>query len=342
MDGIPSLADFMVGGLTAYRLFVENHSPEQLGRWRFLEVVSRLGEKTLTYSPKLDIRYSRALGVMLPGLYAGILALFCVVYDVLPGPEFLVLVFFIYAAYNKTTRRFMGDWAPFVLTFLSFEAMYGIVGGIPKLIHVEQLSNFELNMFGSIPTLTLQQLLRTPFLDYLGAFFYSLHFIAPTVFGFVLWKFAPDNYKKYTLALALGTYSALVTFLVYPAAPPWYGVGATRILFQVDTSLGVPFYRTLMDFVSSNQFAAFPSLHAMYPMVISLYALKIKKSKALPILILPFGVWFSAVYLGEHYITDIIGGILYATAAFLIVEKLVPHIARRLPQRTKPRAESAP
>jgi membrane-associated phospholipid phosphatase len=123
---------------------------------------------------------------------------------------------------------------------------------------------------------------------------------------------------------------------VYPAAPPWAGVDATRILFDVDKSFGVPFYRTLMDFVSSNPYAAFPSLHAMYPTIISLYALKIKKSKALPILILPVGVWFSAVYLGEHYVIDIVGGALYAVTAFLVVEKLVPRIAKKLPTRAKP------
>jgi membrane-associated phospholipid phosphatase len=277
---------------------------------------------------KFDYRYSNLLGVAFPGVYAAILCVFCIVYDVLPGPEFIVLCFFIYAAYNKRSRRFIGDWAPFVMTFLSFEAMYGIVGSLPKLVHIAQPISAELQLFGSIPTLVLQQLYRTPFLDYLGAFFYSLHFIAPTVFAFVLWKYSPQNYRKYALALAIGTYSALITFLVYPVAPPWFGVNATRILFQVDNNLGVPFYRTIFDYVSSNQFAAFPSLHAMYPWLISLYALKIKKTRALPILVLPAGVWFSAVYLGEHYVVDIIGGIIYGTCAFLLVEKLVPIIIR--------------
>jgi membrane-associated phospholipid phosphatase len=62
--------------------------------------------------------------------------------------------------------------------------------------------------------------------------------------------------------------------------------------------------------------------------LISLYALKIKKAKALPILVFPAGVWFSAVYLGEHYVVDLIGGIIYGTCAFLLVEKLVPIIIR--------------
>jgi membrane-associated phospholipid phosphatase len=131
------------------------------------------------------------------------------------------------------------------------------------------------------------------------------------------------------VALAIGTYSALLTYLFYPAAPPWFGVGATRILIQMDKGLGVPFYRTIFDFIQSNPFAAFPSLHAMYPWLIALYALKIKKTKALPILLLPVGVWFSTVYLGEHYVVDLIGGVIYGTCAFLLAEKLIPRIIRQ-------------
>jgi membrane-associated phospholipid phosphatase len=277
------------------------------------------------------------LGVVFPSVYAAILGVFCIVYKVLPGPEFIALIFLIYAAYNKTTRRFIGDWGPFIFIFLSFEALYGIVGSLNIPPHIQEPINADLSLFGYLPTVVLQQLYRSSFLDYLGAFFYSLHFIAPTVFAFVLWKYSPKNFGKFTLALAIGVYSALVTFLVYPVAPPWIGVNevygagtVVRILFQVDNNMGIPFFRTIYDYISSDSYAAFPSLHAMLPWLISLFALKIKKIKALPILILPAGVWFSAVYLGEHYVIDIIGGVIYGTCAFLLVEKLVPRIIPKL------------
>jgi membrane-associated phospholipid phosphatase len=66
------------------------------------------------------------------------------------------------------------------------------------------------------------------------------------------------------------------------------------------------------------------------PFLISLFAIKIWKVKALPILIFPVGVWFSAVYLGEHYVIDILGGILYAVAAFVVVESVIPFLSKRL------------
>jgi membrane-associated phospholipid phosphatase len=273
--------------------------------------------------------FSRILGTALPAVYASILCIFYLVHELFPGPEFIVLCFFIYAAYNKRSRRFVKDWVPFVTVFLSYEAIYGLIGKMWGIVHIFEPIKTELLIFGTIPTLVLQLFCRTPVLDYLGAVFYSLHFIAPIVFAFMLWKHRPKDYWRYTLAFAICTYSALITFLIYPVAPPWFGVQATRILFQVDRNLGLPIYRTIFDYIQPNPFAAFPSLHATYPWLISLYAFKIGKKKALPILLLPLGVWFSAVYLGEHYVVDIIGGVAYATIAFFVVEKLIPKLLSR-------------
>jgi membrane-associated phospholipid phosphatase len=279
-------------------------------------------------------RSSSVLAVALPSTYMLVVAIFCLWYNIIPGPEFLVLGFFIYAAYNKWSKRFVKDWIPFLTLFVSYQAMYGLVGAVTGIVHVSEPINAELQIFGSIPTVMLQEFYRTSILDYMGAVFYSIHFFAPTIFAFLMWRANPKDYWKYTGALVILTYSALITFLVYPVAPPWYGVnGVTRVLFDVDKSLGVPVYRTIYDFIEPNQFAAFPSLHSAFPWLISLYALKIGKAKALPILIFPFGVWFSAVYLGEHYIVDVLGGIAYATLAFLVSEKLIPYIQFKYSQK---------
>jgi membrane-associated phospholipid phosphatase len=191
-------------------------------------------------------------------------------------------------------------------------------------------------LFGQIPSLVLQQTIRAPIWDYMGAFFYSLHFFAPTIFAFILWKVSPKNYWKYTVAFGICTYGALITFLFYPVAPPWLdpglaSQGVTRILTgSVDASLGIPVYKTLFDFLSPNLYAAFPSMHSALPFLISLFAIKIWKKKALPILIFPVGVWFSAVYLGEHYVVDVLGGIAYAVVAFVAVEKILPLLSKRI------------
>jgi len=206
--------------------------------------------------------------------------------------------------------------------------MRGIVYNIAGVVHSGELINAERCLFGTIPTEVLQQFYRTPILDWMGAFFYSLHFIVPFIFGFVLWNRSPENYRNYTAALLITSYSALITFLAYPTAPPWFGINAERILFQMDGVIGAPLYATIYAFIEPNPFAAIPSLHAAYAWIVSLYAIKIKRIKALPILIFPIGVLFSAVYLGEHYFIDLLAGVAYSTVAYFLAEKLTAQFGK--------------
>jgi len=289
-------------------------------------LVNALQKENVNQMPVIDRRLAYNLGILLPVVYLVFLFAFCVRFNVFPRPEFLFIFFLVYAASNKWTGRFTRDWAPFVILFLAYEAMYGIIGNVAGIVHVNELINVESQLFGNIPTLILQQFYRNTVFDFVAVFFYSLHFIIPTVFGFTLWRYSPENYWKYVFTFLICSYSALITFLIYPSAPPWYGVHASRILFQIDSEIGTPVYHTIFDFIQPNYFAAFPSLHATYPWLISLYSIKIKRIKALPILIIPIGVWFSAVYLGEHYVIDLIGGVLYSTSAFFLVEKLIPKL----------------
>ena len=71
-------------------------------------------------------------------------------------------------------------------------------------------------------------------------------------------------------------------------------------------------------------------MHSAMPWIVFLFAFKIWKWKSLPVAIIPVGTWFSAVYLGEHYLVDVLGGIAYATIAFVAVEKLLPLLTARI------------
>jgi hypothetical protein len=234
-------------------------------------VLTKLGKKReeekSEQKGKFDYHSSRFFSLLFPGIYAFVLLIFCLVYAIIPGPEFLVLIFLIYAAYNQHTWRFLKDWLPFITVFLSYEAMYGVADVFAKSnLHSGPL-NLEHFLFGNpIPTIVLQQSIRLPILDYMGAFFYSLHFFAPTIFAFILWRESPKDYWKYTIAFGILSYSALLTFLAFPVAPPWIAVaGVPRILTgSVDASLGLPVYKTIFDFLSPKPIRCL-SQHAFRP-----------------------------------------------------------------------------
>ena len=120
---------------------------------------------------QIDDHFAYSFGKVLLVIYLAILSIFYVTYNIFPGPEYVVLCFLIYAAYKKWTRRFIKDWFPFIALFLAYQAMYGFADNISRVVHVNELINAELQIFGTIPTLVLQQFYRNPVFDYFGAFF---------------------------------------------------------------------------------------------------------------------------------------------------------------------------
>ena len=72
-----------------------------------------------------------------------------------------------------------------------------------------------------------------------------------------------------------------------------------------------------------NQVAAMP-LHSAYPWLAFLALRSFNKKVGYTFLIYPVLVWISVVYLGEHYVIDVIAGIIYAsiaTLSFIIKDK---------------------
>jgi membrane-associated phospholipid phosphatase len=286
---------------------------------------------------KLDLSFdyhsSRFFSLLFLGIYVVAATIFCVEFTVMPGPEFLVLGILFYASYNQRTWSALKDWLPFVTVFISYEMMYGFVGTISEFNLHSGPQKWELQLFNHLPSMILQQNFRFPALDYIGALFYGSYFFIPTIFAFIVWRKSPKNYWKYIVAFGVLTYSALITFLFYPVAPPWKALPdvTTRILTaSVDPSLGIPVYKTLFDFLGGNVNAAFPSMHSALPWLVFLFAFKIWRWKSLPWLVIPVGTWFSVVYLGEHYFVDVLGGIAFATIAFVAVEKILPLLSKRI------------
>ena len=82
-----------------------------------------------------------------------------------------------------------------------------------------------------------------------------------------------------------------------------------------------------------NQFAAFPSLHAAFPALATVYAWPRFRALAIGLLIWTIAVAVSIVYLGEHYVVDALAGYVYVAAAALIVEGVSRWRANRAPTR---------
>jgi hypothetical protein len=92
------------------------------------------------------------------------------------------------------------------------------------------------------------------------------------------------------------------------------------------------FYSYSVYSISSNDVAAFPSLHAAYPFLAFLFARHAFGRTGWLMLAYTACIWFAIVYLGEHWVADIIGGVIYASVSYFAVMH-GPRWARRFMEK---------
>jgi len=269
-----------------------------------------------------------------------------------PDHIFLALVIFSFVLGKERAKRFLLDWSPFIFFWIAYDMMRGVADSVLGRINVVLPYRVELAVFGpffggKVPAFWFQQfrqayegtLLRN-IVSLVAANFYTLHFAAPLLLGWVFWHTLEDRktFYRFVYTLTVLDGMALLTFMLYPAAPPWYvynygftqpalgasywGMSAGSLL-DVDRLLGVHFFATLWDAYNANHFAAIPSLHGAYPMVIAFFAYRRLRRGLVPLVAYPVLTWFAAVYLNQHYIIDLIIGAGYAFIAYQIVERLL-------------------
>ena len=240
-------------------------------------------------------------------------------------PEWVLLVLLVIAVALGRGRTFIADWTPFLLLFFAYEAMRGFAAKTNFQPH--DFSGLERWVFrGSIPTLVLQHAFYHPGVvgvqDIVAMLFYFMHFVLPIVVGFVFWVTSREYYWRFVVALLLMSFLAFVTYLFWPSAPPWYQLhDVVKINDQTVKSLwGYTLVTPIYHSFNPNPFAAFPSLHAAYPMLAVVYAWQRYRLLAVGLVLWTLGVILSIVYLGEHYVVDVLVAIAYVAVATIIVE----------------------
>jgi membrane-associated phospholipid phosphatase len=250
------------------------------------------------------------------------------------SPDYLLFLLIPVAVLSGRFLGFLRDWVPFVVIFLGWEAMRGVAPKTGFAPHVSDLAHLETGMFGGhLPTAVLQQTLDVGAiarpLEYAATVVYFGHFVFPFAVGMVLWLVDRVQFVRFTIALMGMALVAFVIFLVVPTAPPWYAAqqdvisGFHRIIGTTLPSAVSQYYNDL----NPNPVAAFPSLHAAFPFLGFLALLRLYPRGAWLAFAWCVLVWFSVVFLGEHYVVDVIGGVALAVVAWLVMMRVaVPRI----------------
>lgn len=245
------------------------------------------------------------------------------------APDRYAFLLLLASLFIKRTRTFILDWIPFLFILISYDFLRGFADNLGQRVDFLGPILIEQGIFGIIPTIELQRMLYSvsniSWIDYLSAIFYFLHFALPLAFGYILWLINRSYFKQFVTGILILSYSAWATFLIYPSAAPWLASNEgyiPKVYKILDTTLSafpdkwnLP---TIYHNFNPNLVAAIPSLHGAYPLLVLLFAVRFFRVKALPFLIYCLGVWFSLVYLGEHYVVDILAGAIYAIIAYFV------------------------
>jgi hypothetical protein len=265
-------------------------------------------------------------------------------------PDHAFLSLLVVALVLKNAKRFLLDWSPFILLWIAYDLMRGVADDNAGRIQILGPYLLELKLFGPFfggmtpndAFLRFQEGLGdAPLragLDSVASGFYAVHMAAPIVLAWVFWNTLKDrrSFYRFMLALCLTTWVSYGTYFLYPAAPPWYvrdfgfiqpqalfkGSGAGNLL-HADEWIGLPLFESVYKNMNPNKFAAIPSLHSAFPLLILAFGIQRFGRAGAWLAVYPAGVWLSAVYLDHHYVIDILIAAVYVAVCCAISEKIL-------------------
>jgi membrane-associated phospholipid phosphatase len=234
---------------------------------------------------------------------------------------------------QHSIRRLIKDWLPIIGALLAYDLLRGVADGNLFSIHWQAPIHADKVLgLGQVPTIRLQDAFYTAghlhFWDYAAFSFWFSHFFATLLVAVGIWLYRYQWFHRFAACIVLLAAMGLVTYVLFPAAPPWlagqhdYLPHTFRITHAAVNNLPVPKASAMFQQGTEwgNDVAAVPSLHAAYTMLICLFLWPRVNRRWRPLLVAyPVGMGLSLIYLGEHYLIDILLGWVYAAVAVYAV-----------------------
>ena len=259
-----------------------------------------------------------------------------------PEHSLLITLFLALFFINRKTRKLAVGLLPFLIFGISYDWMRVYPNYMVNPIDVEDLYNMEKLLFGiSSDGTTLIPceyfaLHNNAIADFLAGIFYLGWVPVPVAFGLYLY-FKKDRkmFLRFSMVFLFVNLIGFAGYYIHPAAPPWYAMnygfeailntpGNMAGLARFDELIGFPLFDSIYG-RNANVFAAVPSLHSAYLVIVLYYAIKKKCNWGIlsVVIIFLFGIWFTAVYTAHHYIIDVLLGILCAMIGIAIFEYIL-------------------
>lgn len=246
-------------------------------------------------------------------------------------PDTLLVIVLIIGVVFGRARQFVIRFVPFLGMLIVYDSMRGWADDLAGPVHFMEMIDFDKLLAGGVlPTVWLQAHWwdgRVGVLEFYFYFIYTLHFLIPVIVGLILWKYSPRLYWPFVWTVVAVSFAAFVTYILFPAAPPWMAkelgyitAPLHRISSDVWWAMGVQNFSELYKNISPNAVAAVPSLHSAYPLIVALFIIRaFSFHRTWWVLFYPISMWVGVVYLGEHYMFDIVAAVVYVLAGMAVI-----------------------
>ncbi len=222
------------------------------------------------------------------------------------------------------------DWAPLALILLFYDVSRGVADQVGIPVHFTSMIDFDRWVFaGQVPTVWLQErIIDVGNPNWWEAGFtlvYTSHFIVWLAIAGVLWNRNREMFRGFTRRLLSLSFAGLITYIVYPAAPPWMASqeGLIETIHRSTANgwnlIGLRTAKSMeRGQAVVNKVAAVPSLHAGFAALIAMYFWPRVRWYWRPLLAAyPLAMGLTLMATGEHYFFDILLGWIYAAAVLV-------------------------
>lgn len=237
---------------------------------------------------------------------------------------------------HRFSYRMVFILSAFVLFWICYDFMRLYPNYLVNEVHVGDLYDIELSIFGVYDDGTKKILsewfvTRTmPLLTIIAGISYLLWVPGPIFYTLYLSVKERHNMMLFSYGFLITNFVGFIIYYLYPAAPPWYYIhygnatdftipGSEALLAEFDQLIHYPLFNGIYG-KNANVFAAVPSLHAAYPVLGILFAIRNRQRFWIIFFsILTAGIWFAAVYSQHHYIVDLLLGMVCAVAGYFLI-----------------------
>jgi membrane-associated phospholipid phosphatase len=278
-------------------------------------------------SPQIPERGERHAGVALALGIATLVAIYLWLF--VSGDRFFIRktgvlpVFVLYGLLQRRRVAFLTDWLPLLTGTVLFDAVRGAIYLAEQYMFFPRFATYVIVLERLVvrtpaAPLVLQQW-RTHTLDLIAVLIHGSHFAFFLLFGLVLWHSRRSHFDQFRLALLMVMGLGLIAYAVVPTVPPWMAFEQLHLLppiTHVAKFVYTSYSQELYGTFDSNPVAAMPSLHAAFPMTCALIGWQAYGRRVgIGLALYTVAVMLAVVYLGEHYVVDVIAGAAVAIAA---------------------------